>query len=175
MPKSSRSASRSSKSSKNAAKVTRSLPVSSAESVVSPSQKMSFGQLVMMVAAFVIVNAVVLYAANILAPNQIVLGNHLVSPSVGVVMVSVVLSFVIVGSLPLLESVVDLFKLKLKDSHMILFYFVVNTLAVWLLSRFAEMLGFGISSWVVAICLGFVLNLVQGVVIKSLTATMAKA
>ena len=143
--------------------------MTSSPPLVPMSQKMSFFQLLMMVAAFVVINAVVLYAATVVVPQQVVLGNHVVTPPVAAVMAAVVLAFMIVGSLPLLESASELFKFRLKDSHQIVIYFVLNVLAIWLIARFAELIGLGLQSWVVAVGLGFVLNLVQGVVIKSLT------
>lgn len=41
-------------------------------------------------------------------------------------------------------------------------YFVLNFVGVWVVARFANQLGFGISSWVVALVLAVVLDVVQG-------------
>lgn len=42
-------------------------------------------------------------------------------------------------------------------------YFVVNTLSVYLITRFAEIYGLGVSSWIVVLVLAALMDIVQGV------------
>lgn len=41
-------------------------------------------------------------------------------------------------------------------------YFALNTVGIWLIARLAEILGLGLSSWLVALLLGLVLSFAQG-------------
>lgn len=47
-------------------------------------------------------------------------------------------------------------------------YFVINFVGIWLIARFADQVGFGISSWLVAAVLAVVLNVVQAIVMMGL-------
>lgn len=47
-------------------------------------------------------------------------------------------------------------------------YFVVNFVGLWLVTRYAEAYGLGVTSWVVAAALAFALDLVQGMVMMKL-------
>ena len=43
-------------------------------------------------------------------------------------------------------------------------YFVLNFVSIWIITRFSEQFGLGISSWTVAVALALVLDIAQGVV-----------
>jgi hypothetical protein len=148
----------------------KSAQVSSSASSTSTmtSDDTNFSQLAMMVVAFSVVSVGVLYIANMLFPANVVLGNHLVTPMMGLLMSSIVISLLGVSATPLIEWARKAFNLTLNASHWMLLYLVINTLVVWLVARFAEILGLGISSWVVALALGFVLDVVQGLLVKML-------
>jgi uncharacterized membrane protein YvlD (DUF360 family) len=62
---------------------------------------------------------------------------------------------------------------KLSNGQWMGLYMVINVVAIWVLARLAEDIGFGISSWVVAVILGALLNLVQGVLIMSVVSRLA--
>ncbi len=144
--------------------VSASSGMSSSASSMQPHS--SFMQLATMFALFSIATALVLYAANLLFPGQVVLGNHLISRNMAILANSLIISLIAVGATPIIEWGRDALNYKLSDSHWMLLYFVIDTLAVWLVARFAEMLGFGIASWVVALGLGFVLDFAQGMLVK---------
>ncbi len=132
------------------------------------TEETNFSQLAMMVVAFSVVSVIVLYLANMLFPANVVLGNHLVTPMMGLLMSSIVISLLGVSATPLIEWARKAFNLTLSASHWMLIYLVINTLVVWVVARFAEILGLGVSSWVVALGLGFVLDVAQGLLVKML-------
>ena len=142
-------------------------PSMSSASAVSVDET-NFSQLAMMVVAFSVVSVIVLYIANMLFPENVVLGNHIVTPMMGLLMSSIVISLLGVSATPLIEWARKAFNMTLTASHWMLLYLVINTLAVWLVARFAEILGLGVSSWVVALGLGFVLDVAQGLLVKML-------
>jgi len=53
-------------------------------------------------------------------------------------------------------------KIKMTSTHWLVLYWVVNAGSLWLMGRFAELVGLGLNSWMVAVSLGFIIDLVQG-------------
>jgi hypothetical protein len=141
-------------------------PASTSSSNTLSTEETTFSQLAMMVVAFSVVSLIVLYIANMLFPSNVVLGNHIVTPMMALLMSSIVISLLGVGATPLIEWASKAINLKLNASHWMLLYLVINTLVVWLVARFAEILGLGVSSWVVALGLGFILDVAQGLLVK---------
>lgn len=133
----------------------------------------SMGQLSMALVLFVVVNTVVILLANMLFPQSVVLGNDLISPVMAAIYSMVVLSLMAVGMMPVIEFVTVQQKMNLTSTHWMLLYWVINTGGLWLLSRFAELLGMGLRSWVVAVVLGLVLNLVQGMVMMKVVSKVS--
>src|SRR6185369_1237965 len=58
--------------------------------------------------------------------------------------------------------------------EMMVAYFVVNFVVLWFTSRFSEIFGMGLSSWVVVLVLALVINLVQGMAVMSFQKMMKK-
>lgn len=105
-----------------------------------------------------LVNAIFIYLANILFPADVVLGNDTVSNLIALLIVSVLLTTL----LSLVKPLVKALKLQLKNDLVIkLVYGLTNIIGLWILARLAIFIGFGISSFVVAIALGVVLSLAQ--------------
>ena len=105
-----------------------------------------------------VINGVIIYLGGLLYPETIVLGNATVSAFAAVVLAALTLTLVI-SLLPviLIQLNVD----KLTPTNKYLLYAFVNVLVVWLMSRMALMLGFGLASKFTAIYLGIVLTIVQ--------------
>ena len=81
-----------------------------------------------------------------------------------------VFTLIVVGSMPVLEIVSKSLHFKMSDKTWLLAYYVVNGISLWITGRFAELIGLGLSSWMVAVLLGLVLSLLQ-----SLASKMFKA
>ncbi len=115
-----------------------------------------------------IVNAITLFLANILFPTEIVLGNSTWSPILSAIITGILLSAVMGLPEPLMKTL----NVKIKNEmHLALVYLVFNVVGLWVLARFANYFGFGVTSFVVVLVLGFVLNLVQFFVWKKTTGT----
>ena len=126
------------------------------------TKEMNFTQLSAAWASFTAGSVLVTLLANLFFPRAVVLGNHLLSPLMGAFYAMTVVSLIAVGLMPVVEYIVKENKLKLTSTHWLVLYWVVNAASLWLMSRFAELVGLGLSSWAVAVALGFVIDLVQG-------------
>ncbi|MBP9670595.1 hypothetical protein KBD75_04310, partial [Candidatus Woesebacteria bacterium] len=59
-------------------------------------------------------------------------------------------------------------KLVASPKQWMALYFVVNFLVIWEITRFADNLGLGVSSWGVVLLLAAVFDMAQGVVMMSI-------
>jgi len=104
----------------------------------------------------------VVLLANLFFPQAVVLGHHMLSPVMGAFYAMAVVSLIAVGVMPVVEYLANQKTVQLTSTHWLLLYWVVNAGAIWLMGRFAELVGMGIDSWVVAVILGLAIDLVQG-------------
>ncbi len=112
-----------------------------------------------------LVNAIVLYLASMFFPAFVVLGNSSLSP----VVATVITGFLLSGVMALPEPVMKAVGLKTKNELLLaLVYLIFNVVGLWVFARLANNIGFGVTSFVVVIALGFVLNLVQYIVWKKM-------
>lgn len=123
---------------------------------------MNFAQLSTAWVSFTIGGVLVVLLANLFFPQAVILGHHALSPFVGAVYAMATVALIAVGVMPVVEYLIKENNLKLTSTHWLLLYWVVNAGAVWLVGRFAEIVGMGISSWTVAVLIGLALDLVQG-------------
>lgn len=108
------------------------------------------------------VNALVIYLANALFPADVVLGTYSISSwwalHHSVTKLSLIVTFAI--------AFVYYHEWKRGKDYSprewMLAYFAVNTVAVWMITRFAENMGLGISHWWVAVLLAVALDWAQG-------------
>ena len=132
------------------------------------SQSTGIMQMIRFFVVFYLVNALVVFLATALAPTQVVLGTHLFSPMTALLQSMAVFTLIVVGAMPVIELLANHFKLKLTDRHWMVSYWLINAAGLWMVGRFAQLLGLGIAGWLVAVILGLVLDIVQGMVVKSL-------
>lgn len=104
----------------------------------------------------------VLFIANAIFPANVVLGTYSLTPAWALILVAEKLALIGVLAMPFVTYQEWKREKDFSPRDWMLTYFVVNTVAIWLISRFAANLGFGISSWFVAILLGAALDWVQG-------------
>ncbi len=169
------------KSMKKTQKVTKAAQKSKSASVRLPSKStsmksseakkvatqgsMSTPQLVAMFVSCWLVGIVIVGVASLLFPGAVALGTYNISPLMALVMSMGVLSLLGVACAPVIETISRKEHLQLGMTHWIVLYFVINVLLIWGLARLSEVLGFGISGWMVAVVLGLLLDFAQGMAI----------
>jgi hypothetical protein len=62
----------------------------------------------------------------------------------------------------------------LAPQHWIIGYLIINVAALWVTTRFADVIGLGVSSWVYVVGLAAVLDFVQGMVMMAYGASPNK-
>ncbi len=120
------------------------------------------------------VNAVVLYLAQMFFPKNIVLGTHALSYWWAI--------FMSMGKLSLIGALVMPFVGKYENMRHRIFspmewmvlYFVVNFVGLWVITRFSEQFGLGVTSWTVIAALAVVLDVVQGIAMMAYGNAMKK-
>ena len=120
--------------------------------------------LVLVVTYFVLfaVNALVVLLANSLMPQQVVLGTQFISKGWAIIHSMGTLALLTTFAVPFVREWEKSRGKMLASYEWMCVYFVLNFVGIWLVTRLAEQLGFGISSWVVALVLAVVLDVVQG-------------
>ena len=114
-----------------------------------------------------IVNMLVILLANALFPNNIVLGTMSLTPTVALVLSSGVLAWAITLAMPIFTEIEIRKQMVLTPQHWLIGYLLLNFIFLWVVARFADALGLGISSWFVVLILAAVLDFVQGMTIMA--------
>lgn len=128
--------------------------------------RLSGKQIATMFVLFLAANFAALYLMNKWWPTNIVLGTHFFSPMVALLYTVLPLSILAVGLVPVVEYIMDTTNWKANDYHWLVLSFVVNAAAIWSLTRFAEWVGMGVSSWMVVAAMAIVLTAIQGGIAK---------
>lgn len=113
-----------------------------------------------------IINALVIWLANILFPNNIVLGTWSISKPWAIIHSMGMLTLIDTFAIPFIRMCESKYKKTLTPMHWMIVYFLINTGSIWLIARFAGEIGLGISSWIVAVFLAIVLDIFQGLGMK---------
>jgi len=114
-----------------------------------------------------LVNALVIALANVVFPNNIVLGTMSLSYYMALILSSGVLAWVATLALPLFTEIEIRKQMVLTPQHWMLGYLIINVVYLWILARLAEAIGLGISSWVYVLGMAAVLDFVQGMVMMA--------
>lgn len=115
-----------------------------------------------------VVNSIVLYLANMFFPQNVVLGTRALSPWWAVFLSMGTLALVDTFAVPFARVVENLKGRMLTSQEWMTKYFLLNFLGVWLISRFSEQFGLGVSAWYVVVILALVLDFVQGMVMMQM-------
>ena len=107
------------------------------------------------------VNSLVLYFANLLFPTQIVLGNQSVTYDWSFIHNMATLAMLNIFLIPLIREYENKIGKMISTICWIKTYLVANFIGLWVLGRFANELGMGLNSWVVALFLAFALSVAQ--------------
>ncbi len=127
-------------------------------------EKLKNPEMMLVVTYFVLfaVNSLVILLANSLMPQHVVLGTGNISK--GWVLIHAVGSLALINTfaIPVVREFEKMRSKMLTNKEWMMAYFIINFVGVWLVARFANQLGLGISSWVVALALAVVLDFAQG-------------
>ena len=110
-----------------------------------------------------LVNAVVLFAANLALPMQIVFGTMSISSTSAIVLSSGILAWLATVTLPLFTEIEIRKNMVLTPAHWLAGYLVINIAGVWLITRFADIIGLGVASWMYVVLLAILLDVAQGI------------
>lgn len=128
--------------------------------------QMTAQQLVMTAVLWLVAHSAVIFLANRWFPQVVVLGTNVITPTMGLVYSMVVFTLITVGAIPVIEAVSAQMRMRLSNLHWFALFLVIDTAAIWLVARFAEQLGLGISWWGVAVVIGLLMDLIQGFLVK---------
>ena len=109
-----------------------------------------------------IVNALVVGLANKLFPNNFVLGTMSLTHSTALLLSSGVLAWAATITMPIFTEIEMRKQMILTPQHWMIGYLIINLISIWSISRLAEAIGLGISSWTFVLGLAVVLDFVQG-------------
>lgn len=115
-----------------------------------------------------VVNAVIIFGANLLFPSHVVLGTFTISPLWAIVLSSSALALLSVLVMPLAGVWEHFRKHVLTPKEWMGSFLVLNFVFVWLITRIPDLLGLGVSSWFVVLILAVVLDLAHGVAMMQL-------
>lgn len=109
------------------------------------------------------INSLVIYLANLWFPHHVVLGTQSLSPIWALFLSMGFLSLINTFAIPFMNQYEKSRKQPLTPKDWITAYFVLNFIGLWLVTRAAEQLGLGITSWLVAAILAVILDVFQGI------------
>lgn len=121
-----------------------------------------------------VVNALVIYFANLWFPLHVVLGTATISLLWALVLSAGSLALIGILSMPFFHEWEIRRGRILTSMEWMLGYFVLNFVGIWLITRASEIFGLGVTSWVVVLILAFILDVVQGFGMMSLESTRKK-
>ena len=111
------------------------------------------------------VNSLVVYLASLWFPSRVVLGTQFITVGWALVHSMGTLALINTFAIPFFRELEKNRGKMLTTMEWMGYYLVLNFIGVWVIARFANQMGFGISSWIVALGLAVVLDVVQGAVL----------
>ena len=121
-----------------------------------------------------IVNSLVILLANAIFPQHVVLSTIHVSFIWAICLSLSKLTLLDTFAIPFVRQYEIRSKRMLSNTEWMILYFILNFVGLWLISRFAHVLGLGLSSWIVAALLALVLDIAQGGVMMRLEKCRTK-
>jgi uncharacterized membrane protein YvlD (DUF360 family) len=115
-----------------------------------------------------VVNSLIFTLANSIFPNQVVLGTEFINFPWAILHSAGVLSLIGTFAIPFFHEKERVLGRNLTSKEWMVGYLVLNFMSIWIIARFADQLGLGISSWMVALVLAAVLDVVQGIAMMKL-------
>lgn len=119
------------------------------------------------------VNIIITALAGRLAPEAVVLGTASISRSWALIHSMGTLTLLNVFMIPLVHYHEEIRGKMYNTKEWMLSYLVINFVGLWVIARFADNLGLGLSAWWVALLLAVVLDWVQGLAMMTLSKLTA--
>ena len=116
-------------------------------------------------AVLFVVNTLVILLAHLLFPHQVVLGTWCVSYNWALIHSGFVLGLIDTFSLPFLKLRQKILGRSFTKREWFIAYFIINFIGLWVIARFPNQFGFGISSWLVVLILSFLLTPLQNFIL----------
>lgn len=115
-----------------------------------------------------VTNVVVLYLAHMWFPKYLVLGTLSLTATWALWLSMGKLALINTLAIPFFSEWEHRRGKILSSMEWMLWYFVVDFVGLWLVTRYARIFGLGVTSWVVVAVLALVLDFVQGMVMMKL-------
>jgi hypothetical protein len=115
-----------------------------------------------------VVNAVVLYFAHSLFPQQIVLGTQSMTFFWAMLHSVGILTLANAFAIPFAHLMEEHKGRELTTNEWMIKYFLLNFASIWIITRFSDQFGLGISHWYIAAGLAIVLDIAQGMAMVAL-------
>lgn len=113
-------------------------------------------------------NALVLFLANMFFPNQVVLGTFSMNSTWALIHSMGALALLNTFAVPIARLVEHMRGKMLTTQEWMIKYFVLNFIGLWVIARYSDQFGLGISGWYIALILALVLDFAQGMVMMQL-------
>lgn len=130
-------------------------------------QKQNTGMiLVVTYLALFLVNSLIIFFANALFPRSVVLGTACLSKTWAIIHSMGALALVNTFALPFIRESENRRGKMFGPRQWLITYLVMDFAVIWLLTRYSQEFGLGISSWLVGLVLAVILDAAQGVVMR---------
>ena len=141
-----------------------------------PSSFLKSPGIVLVVTYFILfaVNSAVLYLASFWFPQYFVLGTMSITKPWAIAHSMGILAIINTFATPFINYYETSRSKMFAPKDWMIIYFAVNFVGVWLVTRFADNLGFGITSWLVVAILALALDVVQGAAMMQLEKLRTK-
>lgn len=121
-----------------------------------------------------LVNVIILAVANLVFPTNVVLGTHALSYQWALGMSMGELAVLGAFALPFVSWYERSRQKLFTTAEWMGLYFVLNFVGIWVLTRFSEQFGLGVTSWMVVLGLAIVLDVTQGMAMVAYGSTQQK-
>ncbi len=135
------------------------------------NQSVSSNPGMVLVATYIVlfaVSALVIYLANMFFPQQVVLGTASMSSAWAILHSMGTLALINAFAIPFNREFEKLKGRMLTPKEWMIKYFVLNFVGIWVITRFSDQFGLGVSAWYVIVALAVVLDMIQGVVMMQI-------
>jgi len=124
--------------------------------------------------ALLAANSLIIFLAHALFPQFVVLGTaHIPVLWAGIHSMGC-LALLNTFTIPFVREYEKISGKMFSSKSWMILYFVENFIGLWIIARFAVQTGFGIPSWIVALVLAVVLDIIQGMVMMQLEKLRTK-
>jgi len=121
-----------------------------------------------------IVNSLVIHLANLWFPQFVVLGTGHLTRTWAIILSMAELSLINTFAVPFIRQYEKKRGKMYTNQQWMIKYFLINFVGIWLIARFSDQLGMGISAWPVAAVLAIALDFVQGAAMMKLEKSTSK-